>query len=208
MALLTLDYLAAAMGGVSFSDEDAGRAQYFIDTVSSYIENYTGTTFSPTVDEVIRLRSDSYGCIVLSQHPCTDVSKVHDFRDNFDLVSGANYLWDGLQTISGLRTRRVYDITFSYGYDPCPLSVTTVACKAVMRGINGDVTNLKTLTVGDITETYGDMLDFSDADMVVLDNYTDKMTTLRLDASVDSAPFYTDRGVILNGPDWWYDWDE
>jgi hypothetical protein len=204
--LLTIDYLEAAMGK-TFSDEEAGQVQFLIDGVSSYIETYTGTAFSPVVDQTIRFRSDSYGCIPLFKHPVTNVSVVHDYRDNFDLVAGVSYIWDGLQTIRGLRTRHVYDVTFSYGYDPCPLAVQVVATKAVMRGLSSTPSNLKALTVGDITEQYGDMLDFSDADVLILDNFKDTEGTIRLDAGIDSEPYGWGPDVLLNGPDWWY-WDE
>lgn len=207
MALVDLDYLEAAMN-VTFDDAEAARAQFFIDGAEGYIEEYTGTKFSPIVGAVRRFKSDSYGHIEFYQGPVTGVTTVHDFLDNFDLVSGASYLWDGLQVISGLRTRRVYDVTYDYGYDPCPKSVQNVAVKAVMRGLSSTVSNLKALTVGDVTEEYGDMLDFSDADRMILDNYNTTESTIRLAAGVDTPLSMYETGVVLNGPDFWYDWDE
>jgi hypothetical protein len=210
MALLTVEYLEAAMGGAAFTDAENAQAQFYIDKISSWIEEYTNYTFGLVEDETHRYRSDDYGVIELPRVPVTDVSKVHDFRNDIDLISGASYFWDGIVYISGLYARHVYDVTYSYGLETVPLSIKTIATEACKRGMATAPSGLKQLTVGDITENYGDMLDFSPEDKATLDNYVETEGTIRLNAGIDSpGPGYSQYGVVLNGPSydywgWWF----
>lgn len=53
--------------------------------------------------------------------------------------------------------------------DGIPHTIRGVAARAVIRGMTSEPSNLTTLTVGDITEVFGTLLDFSAADQKILD---------------------------------------
>lgn len=207
MALLTIDYLEAAMGE-TLNDVRAAQAQFYIDKVSSYIEDYTGVTFSKVKDVTERHYSDDHGNIQLDHYPVTEVTTVHDVHRNIDLVADASYRFDGIETVMGLRARRVYDVTLSHGLPEVPLVIQTIATDAVRRALATAPTGLKAKIVGDVQYQYDNAaLDFPPTDQEVLDRFGGDEGTIELPGyTVERRPGLDP--LVLNGPDfWWYDDD-
>lgn len=196
MALLTVEDYEVATGGAELSDSEAARCQYYIDFLSDYLETRTGITFSRIIGQTVRVRTDEYGEVLFDDYPVTDVTKIHDVKDDFDYANPADY-WDGQETLTGFYPRQVLDVTYDCGLDPVGKALSGVAIEAVKRGMATTPTGLKKKIVGDVQYEYGDMLDFSDKDVEIIDLYEQTEHTMRLDSGLTQR-YYTD----LEDIDW------
>lgn len=206
MALLTVEDYEVASGGAELGDAAAAQCQYYIDAITSYLENKTGITFTKIVGAVVRVQADDYGEVLFEDYPVNLVTKIHDFLDDVDLDSPGDY-WDGLQTVSTLSRRQVVDITYDYGMDPVPKDLQFVAMEAVKRGMASAPTGLKAKAVGDVIYTYGDMFSFNEHDMDIIKQYTESEHTIRLRANVRQRNTFGYFGLpVANGIDYIEDW--
>jgi len=200
MGLITVDDFIVASGGSTLSDALAAQTDYYINTVSSYIENTTGMTFHLVVDEDVRIKSDGNGEITLEFEPINDVTAILDWKSQ---TATDNWCWDGFAVISGLCPFKTYVVTVSYGME-APDDIKGVCTEAVKRGLASDPTGLKMKTVGDVSYQYGDMLAFDESELNILSQYTDlDSTTWSLATQRDSKGFHRRlpwADMILNGP--------
>jgi len=147
--IITIAELEAALGRTLVGDQIA-QAQYFIDGVSSYVETYTGVTFTLHENEVVRQQADYYGELALAPEPIIavgDVTAVH-------IPSCTTfYGYDGLNTLYNLEAHGVYDVVLTYGYETPPTDIKTYVTEQVRFMINNP-NNLSQYRVGDVTETY------------------------------------------------------
>lgn len=198
MAILTVDELQVAMN-VTFTDGQAGQAQYYIDRVSSFIENQTGAKFSLVTGQVIREQADSYGEVEMMVWPISAITNIHDYLTDTDLPANC-YRWDGIQTIYWFRPYQVVDVTVDYGIDPVPADIKGIAIEAIRRGMASNPTSLKSKAVGDVVYQYGTMLDFPAEDKAVIQSYTSTEGTYQLPGPSNDPQYRWSN--VLNGPDW------
>lgn len=66
-----------------------------------------------------------------------------------------------------------------------PATISGVASRAVIRGMNSVPVDLTTLTVGDVTEVYATFLDFPAADKQILELYGGGVGTFHLEATTN-----------------------
>ena len=200
MGLLTVDEFINASGGPSLSDAQTAQTQYYIDTVSGYLEDRTGTTFHLVIDDEVKMKTDGNGTIVIQFDPINDVTQIVDWKTQ---VVEPDWCWDGFDQLTGLCAFRTYLVTVSYGMVATP-SIKGVCIEAVKRGLASNPTGLKMKTVGDVSYQYGDMLAFSEDDKLVISNYTDlDMTTWSLATDRDHKGFnrrWPWASGVLNGP--------
>jgi hypothetical protein len=196
-----MDDFINASGGPALGDAQAAQTQYYIDTVSGYIEDQTGTTFHLITDEDVRMKTDGHGQIILQFDPINDVTQIVDWKTQ---TVDDNWCWDGFALITGLCYFRTYVVTVSYGMSVVPDSIKGVCVEAVKRGLASNPTGLKMKTVGDVSYQYGDMLAFTDAENLILSQYTEiDMTTWSLATAQDAKGFnrrWPWANNVLNGP--------
>lgn len=172
-ALITVDELEEALGRTLVGAEIT-QAEYYIRTVSAYVQRYTNTFFTPVEDEVVRQQSDYRGMVVLSPYPIREVGDVTRVLPN--PCSGLFYAFDGLDTLYNLEPHTVYDVTISYGYETTPDDIKGVVTEMVRMAL-ANPTNLSQYRVGDVTETYNTeeapagILSFAGLTQEVLDDY-------------------------------------
>lgn len=207
MALLTVEDYEVATGGATLSTGEAGRCQYYIDFVSSYLETRTGIVFTKIVGSVERARADDYGEVALAVWPVTAVTKIHDVKLDYDLPTPDQY-WDGQETLCGLYPRQLIDVTYDCGLDPVPKDLQGVALEAVKRGMATAPTGLTKKIVGDVTYQYGDMLSFSDKDLEIINNYDVMDSTMRLGEHIQNPGRFTWNGLPISnqGDYYWERW--
>lgn len=212
-ALLTVEDLEDAMGGVDFTEAQTAVASYLIGRVSSYLESATNCSFSPITDYTARKKANDYGEISLQDfYPVTDISNFHDFCTDLDISYPR---WDGIETLRNLFPNQVIDVTFDYGFATVPADIKGVATEACRRGMATNATNLVMKTVGDVIYEYGDMFTFNAADQQVIDSYSsDSQRTLML--GIHRGDPYNSNTLLqqmlpwANGPDcppeWGMNW--
>jgi hypothetical protein len=176
MALFTLEELAVALGR-EITDDEEPYYQYLIDSVSVYIESYTGVAFSRHEDETVRYRADGHGIIKLigpveSVSSMTAVHGTDPFK-TYDYYFGP--YWDGFDEVYYLPAYAVVDITYTYGLGEVPEDIKKAAIEAVAGRISGsDGAQLDTYIVGDVTEKFKQPWgyeNFSQMAQLVLDSY-------------------------------------
>lgn len=184
MGIITTEELAVALGVDPEDWTPAQEAQYqfYIDTISAYVETYTGVTFTFHEDEVVRQQADYYGVIELAPTPVLNVSAV-------TAVAAPNYYtaygFDGLGSVYGVAAHGVYDVTMSYGYATPPQDIKSYVTESV-RGVIANPTGLASFRVGDVTEAYGGKGDsggvttYAGLGQAVLDSYRSTEATWRL----------------------------
>lgn len=169
MALLSAEDLEAAMG-VTFTDADVAKAQYYINGLSSYIQHKTGVVFSVTTGAVERFRADAYGVVLLTKLPVQEITTVHDFISDTDVPEGG-WVWDGLEHITNLCGWQVVDITYSYGL-AVPDDVKWAATEACKRGMNNNANDgLVLKQVGDVIHQYAGMLPLNPTEQEIFNYY-------------------------------------
>lgn len=176
MALLTLEDLAIALGREITTDEEP-QYQFLIDSISAYIESYTGIAFSLHEDETLRYRADGHGIIKLIgpvvSVGSTSVIAPTDPYSVYDPAPGPYY--DNFDEIYYLAPHAVVDVTYTYGLEETPEDIRLAATEALTGRIEGTGNaNLDTYAVGDVTERFKQpwgMESFSQLSQMVLDSY-------------------------------------
>lgn len=176
MSIITVEELQVALNR-TFTDGEAAQAQYYIDTVSAYVESYTGVAFTLHEAETVRQQSDYYGEIKLAPGPIVEVGEVSRvFPPNVARFYG----FDGIDTLYNLEPHTAYDVILTYGYETPPADIkgfVTESCREVVNNPN----SLSQFRVGDVTETYGDTApsptSFSSLGSSVLESYKVTETT-------------------------------
>lgn len=152
MALTTIEAVEEALGR-ELTPEEAVTVQTSIDSLTSFVESYTGSYFTEHVDENIRLQADAAGLIDFEFGPVTDVSNIY-YPQGTDTVLYA--YWDYLETIYNLKPHQVVDVVMTYGYETVPDDMAAYALQMVLNEFNGVSGGpLESYRVGDVTETYG-----------------------------------------------------
>lgn len=182
------------MGFISISDleqatgttiTDEPKAQFMIDSISAWIETYTGRYFSLQENVVLRCQADAYGLIEIED--LDDVTSVVDWKTD---TAASGWDWDGMSTIYGLCSFQTVDATVTYGFEEPPLDIVGVCTELVAEGlhlplISGALTSQR---VGDVERRYnvtvaagGDvMVTPSYLQTKVLDKYAVRNRTLRI----------------------------
>lgn len=149
MGLITIAELEAALGRDLDATQEA-QAQALIDLFSAYATTYTGVTFTPVDDAVVRHQSDYRGVITLVPNP---VREVGDTVSVLDPTLVLEVGFDGVNTLYNLNPHAWYDVTMSYGYETTPDDIKFYVTQSVIGAI-ANPTNLSQYRVGDVTETY------------------------------------------------------
>lgn len=180
MGLITVEELAAFMGR-TFTESEESQAEAIISAVSFVIEGEAGVSFTPVLDEEVRMQADGYGMIELNAKPVASVT-VYEV-DGVDELSYP--VWDGLCTIYGLEPNQVVDIIYSHGYPSVPGDIKAVAygvCSRILINPGG----LRQETVGAISVTYPGIggeagtINFSRLEKRILDKYSATEKSMRL----------------------------
>ena len=206
--MLDVNDLQVAMGPDAIID--IGRANYYIARITSHIQTETGITFGLVTGAVVRKYSDYDGILQLTaQWPVQAITRVHDMRANGDVdinVDPCGPYFDSIDSIFGLRSNKVYEITLDYGLNPVPADIKGVATEAVIRALLTTPTSLKVMKVGDVEEQFGGLLDFPPADQRVIDNYADSEGTYKLVDTRYQARTHR-HNIVLNSSDFCDDGD-
>lgn len=182
VALVDLEDIIVVMGREPASAEEAAQWQFYIDTVSSFINGYVSVSFELKTDDVVRYQADYYGMIDLGGDPISSVDSVKNARTQVETY----WDWDMMSTIGRLDPHEVVDVTYTHGYASVPDDISKMATQAVVgvlgHGATGPITSF---TVGDVTESYAVPQDSAEAYVVflskqVLDRYSDMYGSWRL----------------------------
>lgn len=186
MALLTLEELAIALGRDILTSEEP-VFQWLIDSITAYIEDYTGVAFTVHEDETTRYRADGRG-IVRLRGPVGAVGTITPVLPSgpswaeYDYYYGPFY--DGFDEIYYLPPFGVVDVTYTYGMEEVPQDIKNAATEALLGRISGsDNAQLDTFTVGDVTERFKQPWgyeNFGQLAQLVLDSYRGVGMTWRL----------------------------
>lgn len=155
MGIISIADLEVA-ANTTISSADEPYYQNFIDTVSAYVETYTGHTFSEVVDEVHTCRADSYGIIEFVE--LTEVTVVEELDRWATSFAPASYFFDGINSIYGLCPYGTYRVTVSYGSEDVPDDLAGVVTDLVLAGSGlapSATGGLDKYRVGDVEESYG-----------------------------------------------------
>lgn len=180
MAIITTDELAAFMGR-TFSASEAAQAQAVIDVVESAIESEAGVSFTPVLDEHIRIQADGHGIIELKRKPITALTSVSDV----DGVAIDSVEFDGLATLYNLFPNQVVDIVYSHGFGTVPRDIRGVALGSASR-VMYNPSGLRQETVGAISVTYPGIggeagtINFSSLERAILAKYGENAASMRL----------------------------
>jgi hypothetical protein len=180
VAIITVEELAAFMGK-TFTASESEQAQAIIDVVEGAIESETGASFTPVLDDVVRVQADGHGIVELKSKPVTDVSSVL----NMDGEEIQYWEFDGLATIYNLFPQQVVDITYSHGFNQIPRDIRGVALGVASRVLYNPA-GLRQETVGAISVTYPGIggeagtINFSSYERGVLRKYGDDAASMRL----------------------------
>lgn len=189
VALLDLEDIIVVVREPQSADE-AARWQFYIEAVSSFINGYVTASFEVLTGDVVRYQADYYGMVDLGGDPISSVSSVKN------VLTGLETQWyfDGNKKIYYLNPYETVDITYTHGYPAVPDDVKYMATQAVLGVLNlGPTREIKSFTVGDVTEAYDDPADGPHATVVslskeVLDRYRDDESTVRLGFSLPVPP--------------------
>lgn len=83
--------------------------------------------------------------------------------------------------------------------DGVPPGIQGVACRAVIRGMLSDPSNLVSEQIGDVIETYGGLLDYPPGDQRKLDQYGGGQGSVTLETCFSDGYFYEDGYYGWNG---------
>ena len=157
MSLLTLEDLAIALGR-DIEDAEMGVYQRLIDSITVFIEDYTGVAFTVHEDETVRYRADGRG-IVRLRGPVGSVATITPVLASgpawaeYDYYYGPYY--DNFDEVFYLPPFGVVGVTYTYGMETVPEDTKQAATEAVLGRVAGtDNSTLDTYTVGDVTERF------------------------------------------------------
>lgn len=189
MGLISISDIEAATG-LDIPEDEEPRYQWYIDTVSAYIETYTGVTFSEVLAETFVVVADGRGVIEFPQlNSVTLIEGWDPYSASF--ASTTDWWWDASSKIYGLDVHATYRVTVGYGYPEVPVDIAGVITQLVAAGTGLDAGasgGLKSYRVGDVNEAYGVTVDGTGATVVtlsslmssVLQAYSNATTTYRL----------------------------
>jgi hypothetical protein len=175
MSLLTLEDLAVALGREIETAEEPSF-QWLIESISVFIEDYTGMAFSLHEDETIRYRADGRGIVKL-RGPVGEVATVTPVlsTDPYAYHDGYGPYYDGFDEIYYMPPFGIVDVTYTYGMEEVPQDIKHAAVEAIQGRIEGtDNGTLDTYTVGDVTERFKQPWgyeSFGQMAQMVLDSY-------------------------------------
>jgi hypothetical protein len=182
VALLDLEDIVVVIGRGPESGAEAAQWQWYINSVSAYINDYVDVSFETKTGDVVRYQADYYGMIDLGGGPVSTVSSVKNVRSNAE----TSWVWDGLTTLSRLDPNEVVDVTYTHGYSAVPDDIKHVATQAISDVLGlGATGTLTSFTVGDVTEAYSKPTDEGSVTVVslskdVLDRYSSVYSSWRL----------------------------
>lgn len=171
MALLTIaDYEDATNTIVAPEDEPGVLAA--IDSLTAFIEDYTGFSFSVVTGATLRCQSSYTGLVRLGPQPVNSVTSVTPVRS---VTPAQGWDWDDIDTVYGLEPHRAYDIVYSYGTTSIPTDLKRAALQLLVD-TDGSVTSENTgplirRRVGDVEEEWSDRLSASSFAQRVLNSY-------------------------------------
>lgn len=156
MALLTIADLEAA-SGVLISDTE--QAQWYIDVITSYIQDYTGFVFDLVQDEQQMCRSDRYGQIIFPTLNSVSLVELRDdWSDSYQVLSSGEWASDGISTIYGLEPCATVRCTISYGNETPPTAIVGIATELALASLGLSVSASGPMTqhrVGEVVDVYG-----------------------------------------------------
>lgn len=147
-ALIELAELEAALGYTFDTPESQAQAQYYIDTISAFVNKYVDVSFERHENETVRYKTDWRGTITLVG-PVDEVAGVA--RPGSDCTTC--YKFDDIDLIYNLQPTTAYDVTYTWGYTEVPQDVKSVVIEGVRASVNNP-NNALSYRVGDVTETY------------------------------------------------------
>lgn len=147
-ALITLQELEKALGVTFETEADQDQAQYYINTISAFINKYVDVSFEFVENGTLRYKTDWNGTITL-RGPVESVTGVA--RPGTDAVPC--HLFDDIDVIYNLQPNTAYDVTYTYGYETVPEDVKSVVIEGCRSSLNNPNSSLS-FRVGDVTETY------------------------------------------------------
>lgn len=162
MGLVNVAYLEALLG-YDISTDDEPKIQAYIEMVSSFIEDYTGRSFSTHEDVAVVAVADGRGMIEIADlQSITSVEQLDQWTNTYGGLSNfygnSGYAFDGIEVIYGLCPHVTYRVTATYGFAAVPEDIKNIVALLVLAATGLDVTavnGLKSYRVGDVEESYG-----------------------------------------------------
>lgn len=148
MPIITVTELEAFMGK-DFDDMETAQAEAQIEVVQTFIEEYTGLSFTHVPEDEIIIQADGHGIIELTSKPVNDVGPILDINgDEIDY-----WEFDGLSAVYNFFPNQVVYLTYDHGYEEVPKAVKAVALGMTSR-VMYNPSGLRQETVGAISVTY------------------------------------------------------
>lgn len=196
VALITVQDIEVALGRDVDDTQEQSEWQFYIDTISDFINNYVNVSFERATDVTERLKADYYGQIKLTG-PVVEITSVKNARtlqeDQWvDFDSGNN-------TLYYLEPNQTVLVTYTYGYSTIPDDIQQLVLATVLDQINEiSPVSLRAFKVGDVEEQYRDgMLTqlFGMSGRKTLNKYGSNSYTINT-GGADQFPDYKSRGFI------------
>lgn len=152
--LVTVDDIENAIGRPPANAAETAKWGYYIGSISSFVNNYVDVSFENLVGDTVRLSADYYGIVTLPGGPVSTVTLVANWETATEVAS----YYNGLDRVTGLDPLAVVDVTYDHGYEVVPSDIVYLVTDAIVSvlGLSAGTGALKSLTVGDVTETYAD----------------------------------------------------
>lgn len=153
-ALITVQDIEVALGREVDDLQEQAEWQYYIDTISDFVNNYVNVSFERAIGVTERLKADYYGQIRLTG-PVVEITSVKNARTleedqwvDFDAGSSTLYYLEPNQTVL---------VTYTYGYSTIPDDIQQLVLATVLDQINEmSPVSLRAFKVGDVEEQYRD----------------------------------------------------
>jgi len=196
VALITVQDIEVALGREPDDTQEQSEWQFYIDTISDFINSYVDCSFERLVAVTERHKADYYGQVKLTG-PVVEITSVRNARtleedQGVDYDSGSGYLYY-------LCPDQTVLVTYTYGYSTIPDDIQQLVLSTVLDQINElSPVSLRQYKVGDVEEQYRDGLVqqlFGLTGRKVLNKYGSNSYTINT-AGSDQFVDYRSRGFI------------
>ncbi len=196
VALITVQDIEVALGREVEDSEELAEWQFYIDTISAFINDYVDCSFERFEDVTERFTADYYGQVKLPT-PVVSITSVKDVRwGNEDLSVDFDI---GTNSLFYLLPGQVVNITYTYGYSTIPDDIQQLVLSTVLAQINEIApVALRQFKVGDVEEQYREseiQKLFSITGRRTLNKYGSNSYTINV-SGADQFPGYKPRGFI------------
>lgn len=196
VALITVQDIETALGREADDSEELAEWQFYIDTISAFINSYVDVSFERLISVTETHKADHYGQVKLPG-PVVEITSVKNYRTGLeDLECDFD---PGNSTLFYLMPDQTFNITYTYGYSTIPDDIQQLVLSTVLDQINEiSPVALRERKVGDVEEQYRDGVIqqlFGKSGKKTLNKYGSNSYTINA-SGADYYPDYQARGFI------------